>query len=65
MEIGIICSLKEKKVYCIEGSYYHKEYLKNKKLDIIYIPSHLLSRLITKNPKVNEWRLEDITKLEI
>lgn len=66
MKIGIVCSIKEKKICCIEGSYYYNRNLQElKNLDIIYILSYCLNRLIAKNTKIDEWKLEDVTELEI
>ncbi len=63
--IGVVCSKKERKVYCLEGSGDYNKNFKGKGGDIVYIPSSCLGELILRNFKINEWDIETVLKLEV
>jgi len=65
-EVGVVCSKSKKEVYCLTGSYDYKTNFQNRKdIDIIYIDSPSLFGLIRQNPRIVEWKVEDILALEI
>ncbi len=64
---GIICSREKRRVYCLEGSWWHKKrdakYKKREDITILYVPSCYLNLLISENPKVKNWKLKRIMEL--